>query len=107
MKYIVIVLFLQILLVSQNLKGQEAKEFVPHGNGSGVIFANFHKGIMEASSNESAFELVRAYLGYEHFISPEYSARITLDIGSPDDISPFSRIRRYAYFKYEIGRAHV
>ena len=54
----------------------------------------------EASSDESAFELARAYLGYEHFLSPEYSARITLDIGSPDDISPFSRIRRYAYFKY-------
>jgi hypothetical protein len=100
MKYFAIVLFVQIFSVSQNLKGQEVKKFEPHGKGSGLIFANFHKGITEMSSDESAFELVRAYLGYEHFISPEYSARITLDIGSPDDISPFSRIRRYAYFKY-------
>lgn len=103
MKYFVFALFVQIFSVSL-LKGQEVKKFEPHGKGSGVIFANFHKGITEVSSDESAFELVRAYLGYEHFISPEYSARITLDIGSPDDISPFSRIRRYAYFKYAYGQ---
>jgi hypothetical protein len=100
MKHVVIALLLQILLNSLSAFGQENKPFESHGKGSGVIFANFHRGISGASSDESAFELVRAYLGYEHFLSPEYSARITLDVGSPDDISPFSKIRRYAYFKY-------
>lgn len=100
MKYFALAFFVQIFLISLISEGQQVTGFEPYGKGSGVIFANFHKGITDASSDESAFELVRAYLGYEQFISPEYSARITLDIGSPDDISPFSRIRRYAYFKY-------
>jgi hypothetical protein len=85
-------------------EGQVADDFKSYGRGSGVIFSNFHRGISNASSGESAIELVRAYLGYEHFISPEYSARITLDIGSPDDVSPFSRLRRYAYFKFAYGQ---
>ena len=85
-----------------NARGPEP--FQPHGKGSGLIFANFHKGITQFSKDNAAFELVRAYLGYEHFLSPEYSARLTLDIGSPDDVSPYSKLRRYAYFKYAYGQ---
>lgn len=97
-------LFGLILIHCLKLSGQDEKSFEPHGKGTGVIFANFHRGINAATSDESAFELVRAYLGYEHYLSPEFSARLTLDIGSPDDVSPFSRLRRYAYFKFAYGQ---
>jgi hypothetical protein len=103
LRFTLIILFLHLAMA---LSAQEEQEFTPYGKGSGVIFTNFHKGISEASSDEAAFELVRAYLGYEHFLSPEFSARLTLDIGSPDDISPFSRLRRYAYFKFAYGQYH-
>lgn len=82
---------------------QESSVFTPRGRAFGVILANFHHGISEAASDEAAFEIVRACLGDEHQLSPEFSARINLDIGSPDDVSPYSKLRRYAYFR----NAHV
>ncbi len=94
-------LFLSIKVITV---GQEIKTPEPNGKVSGVIFTNFHRGISAASSDESAIEMTRAYFGYEHFINTEYSARIMLDIGSPDDVSPFSRLRRYAYFKFAYGQ---
>ena len=100
MRYLATGLFPVFLALMLTAAGQETGNFEPHGKGTGVIFANFHRGISKASADESAFELVRAYLGYEHFLSPEFSARLMLDIGSPDDVSPFSKLRRYAYFKF-------
>lgn len=79
---------------------QEAEIFQPAGKVSGIIYSNFHNGITAASKSDVAFEIIRVYLGYERLLTPEISSRITLDIGSPDDVSPFSKLRRYAYFKY-------
>lgn len=62
------------------------------------IFANFHAGINEGNK-QSAFELERAYIGYRMDLSRAFSMKVNLDVGSPDDISEFSKIRRYAYFK--------
>ena len=43
--------------------------------------------------------MVRGYLGYEYTFSQEWYAKINLDIGSPNDLSPYAKQRRYAYFK--------
>jgi hypothetical protein len=73
--------------------------FLP-GNGkvTGRIFANFYTGIGKGDKT-SAFEVRRAYLGYKTQISRDFTAEAKLDIGSPNDLSEYSRIRRYAYFK--------
>ncbi len=88
------------LLISLKAVSQEETSFTPSGKVSGVIYSNFHQGITPASKNDAAFEITRVYLGYDYAMTRELSARITLDIGSPDDISPFSKLRRYAYFKF-------
>ncbi|MDO8952245.1 MAG: porin [Draconibacterium sp.] len=77
----------------------QENEFVPSGKAFALIFANFHRGITGSATDEAAFELKRAYLGYEHQLSPEFYAKINVDVGSPNDLSPLSKIRRYAYFK--------
>jgi len=41
----------------------------------------------------------RAYIGYEYHLNENFYTQIKLDIGSPENISEFARIRRYAYFK--------
>ena len=74
-------------------------DFEPSGNPFATIFANFHQGITGTASDEAAFELVRGYIGYEYTFSPEFYAKINIDVGSPNDLSPYSRLRRYAYFK--------
>jgi len=73
--------------------------FNPSGKSFATIYANFHQGITGSALDEAAFELVRGYIGYEYNFSPEFYAKINVDVGSPDDLSPISKIRRYAYFK--------
>ncbi len=77
----------------------QTENFEPKGNAFATIFANFHQGISGTATNEAAFELVRGYIGYEYNFSPEFYAKINLDVGSPDDLSEYSKLRRYAYFK--------
>ncbi len=87
-----------LLFISKFTFSQET-EFQPTGNAFGTIFANFHKGITGTAVDEAAFELVRAYIGYEYFLSPEFYAKVNVDIGSPEDLSSYSKLKRYAYFK--------
>jgi hypothetical protein len=87
-----------LLLLPHLIFAQES-EFVPSGKPLATIYANFHRGFTGSATDEAAFELVRGYIGYEYNFSPEFYAKINIDVGSPDDLSPFSRIRRYAYFK--------
>lgn len=77
----------------------QEKSFNPSGRPFAVIYANFHQGLTDAASDESAFELVRGYLGYEYTFTPEFYAKVNLDIGSPEDLSEYAKSRRYAYFK--------
>jgi hypothetical protein len=91
-------LFLLIYLTPFLVYSQE-DEFVPSGKVFSTIHLNFHKGISSASGEDVAFELTRAYLGYEYNISREFYAKINVDVGSPGDLPPNSKSRRYAYFK--------
>jgi hypothetical protein len=77
----------------------QENEFNPSGNPFATIFANFHRGIYGSSNDDAAFELSRGYIGYEYNFSPKFYSKINLDIGSPNDLSPYSALRRYAYFK--------
>ncbi len=97
MKKTLLIIALMVVLINRGFTQDD--EFVPSGSGFATIFANFHQGITDASSDESAFELVRGYLGYEYNFSPNFYAKINLDIGSPEDLSEYAKARRYAYFK--------
>ncbi|HKK10112.1 MAG TPA: outer membrane beta-barrel protein [Bacteroidales bacterium] len=63
----------------------------------GKVFSNFHHSIQGEA--DKAFEIKRAYLGYDHYIDKNFSGHIKLDIGSPDDQSAYALLKRYAYFK--------
>ncbi len=91
-----LIFFLKII----NLSCQEDNnvDFNPYGQPIIRVFSNFHAGISE-DNNRSAFEIKRAYFGYEYFLSREFTIAAKLDVGSPEDISEFSLLRRYAYFK--------
>lgn len=88
-----------LLLFFSYYSYSQENEFQPYGKPFATLYANFHKGITGTATDEAAFELVRGYLGYEYFISKEFYAKINLDVGSPEDVSPYSKLRRYAYFK--------
>ncbi len=77
---------------------QETGHFTPTGFFYRTVSSNFHSQL-EANRNESAFEVQRAYLGYTYFLAENYKINIKLDIGSPEQESPYDILKRYAYFK--------
>ncbi|NOY38162.1 MAG: porin [Chlorobi bacterium] len=83
----------------------EKEVFSPYGSPFGRIFTNFHLELT-GQDRQSAFAVDRAYLGYNYTMTRELSAFIKLDIGSPNDISEYSKFRRYAYFKNAGFRYH-
>jgi opacity protein-like surface antigen len=76
-------------------------------NGSPIlkVYADFYKGLTEDDAS-TAFEVTRVYLGYKGDISENFYAEAKLDIGSPEDQSQYSLIRRYAYFKTAYVKYH-
>jgi hypothetical protein len=62
------------------------------------IYSNFHTGLNK-NDLSTAFEIRRVYLGYKYQLDDNFSGEVKLDVGSPNDESSFSRLRRYAYFK--------
>ncbi|MGQ1889723.1 porin [Thermophagus sp. OGC60D27] len=93
-------LLVGICLVLIQTKAQESltkDEFHPSGKVYGRIFTNFNTSL-KGPDKQTAFEVRRAYLGYKYLISPEFSAEIKLDIGSPND-AEYSLQRRFGYFK--------
>ncbi len=87
-----------LFLVGLTTFSQQEK-FGPYGKAFARIFANFHHGFSGEAVDDAAFELVRGYIGYEYTFSKQFYAKINIDIGSPNDLSPYSKLRRYAYFK--------
>ncbi|MDA3952488.1 MAG: hypothetical protein PF485_02505 [Bacteroidales bacterium] len=74
-----------VLLVS-GIKAQESNtdiEFKPSGKPYVKIFSNAHTTFIN-EDNTSAFEIKRAYFGYNYTFSENFSTKITLDVGDPD-----------------------
>jgi hypothetical protein len=80
------VLSLLILGVTVSISGQdipEESEFKPSASPFAKIYTNAHTQVSE-NKNETAFEITRAYFGYEYEFSRHFSAKINLDVGDPE-----------------------
>ncbi|MFC2098280.1 porin [Bacteroidota bacterium] len=76
----------------------EAAPVFPQGTPILRIFSNVHYGLTDADPSK-AFEVRRAYIGFKYKFDQNFSSELKLDIGSPEEISEFAQLRRYAYFK--------
>jgi len=94
-RFIFLLACVSILLRSY---GQAKEDFKPYGKPVLRFFGNFHSGLTPAD-NKRVFEVERAYLGYEYFMSENFMAEIKIDIGSPENESLYSLVKRYAYFR--------
>jgi len=70
----------------------------PKGKIFGSIYFDAFTEI-NSGYNKSGMEIKRAYFGYKYKLDKNITAYIKLDIGSPEDLSLESHIKRYAYFK--------
>ncbi len=71
-----------ITLPEINLNAQTDNEFTPYGKPLVLVFSNVNASFNK-NGNSKAFEITRAYLGYEYFFSRNISSRVNLDVGDP------------------------
>lgn len=93
--FLFLILFLSI---TKHLSAQVEEKTDNTGDVSAKIFTHFNYSLDE-DNHSTAFEVKRAYFGYKRNLDKHFSAELKLDIGSIDDESEFSLIRRYTYFK--------
>lgn len=99
--YIISLLEFALLIAGFGQDNIEQPEFKPSGSPFARIHTNVHTQMFEGKY-ESAFEVTRAYFGYDYNISENFSARIILDVGDPE-YGKFQHVAylKYAYMKFE------
>jgi len=89
------VLILAISLSAAALFAQEAEEeFKPYGRPFIKIYTNYHS-TFSGGEVSKAFEIQRAYLGYQYQFSEKISGKLNLDVGDPK----FGPLHMTAYLK--------
>ncbi len=63
---------------------QEKDVFEPSGKPTFRIFSNYHSSFSDGETL-NAFEITRAYLGYNHHFSPNWDGSLVFDVGNPED----------------------
>lgn len=82
MKKLIFLLVLALGLASAGWSQSTTDDFKPHGKPLALIFTNLNTGFSNGE-NTKAFEITRAYLGYEYNFSPEWYAKLVFDVGDP------------------------
>jgi len=103
------ILIATIFLLAITASGQNEKEsFKPSGKVFMRVFTNYHSSFTDGTS-ASAFELDRAYLGYDFNLSENFSGKINFDIGNPGNGSAFemSAFIKNAYLSYSKDKLSV
>jgi hypothetical protein len=89
--------FLTFSILPLTILGQEEEKSIMEKTVPiATLYSNFHTQI---SGDNLGFDVERAYLGFKTQVNSNYAITMKLDIGSPDDVSAYSKIKRYGYFK--------
>lgn len=89
-----IIFVASMMLFNLGLFAQEEAVFKRSGKPIVKIFANYHS-IFSDGDAANAFQLTRAYLGYQYSFSKNFSAKIVLDVGDPG----VGKLKLTAYLK--------
>ena len=84
-----------LYVLSQSIYGQ-TKEI--YGKPVAEIFTDFHINLTD-TTEKTGFALNRAFLGYQFLPEGNFSGKIIINIGTPEDLVTGSEPRRYAYFR--------
>lgn len=101
LKTVILLLISYICFKPAVLYSQDGEDFKPHGNPMALIFSDFNYSFNKLG-NASAFEITRAYLGYEYFLSKKFYSRITLDVADPGTGGlQMTDFLKFAYLQYK------
>ncbi len=93
------IFLLSITAFSQNSN----EEFKPSGDVQFKVFWNYHTDLSENTTQNSAFELKRAYLGYQYAFSDAIAAKVTLDVGDNSEGSAYTAYLKTAQLDWKVA----
>jgi len=95
-------LLICLLLVSGAMFAQDNAEFIPSGKPFARIYTNFNYKY-SGGEGSPAFQIKRAYLGYSYDFSPNFSAKINIDVDNPvnDSKLEMTAFLKNAYLQYQ------
>ncbi len=101
MKKVVFLTIAMFCFVLTGFSQNENAEFKPTGKPFIKVFSNYHTTFADGNTTP-AFEITRAYLGYNVKLNNEFSGNVTLDVGDPATGKlQMTAFLKNAYFKYQ------
>lgn len=97
MKNLKLIILLAVMPLGLLAQEKKEKAWYEVGKVYGRVFSNVHYGL--GDTEDKAFEVKRAYFGYQADIDEHFSGNIKLDIGNQNDIQDYAAKKRFAYFK--------
>ncbi|MBI5008408.1 MAG: hypothetical protein HZB98_01885 [Bacteroidia bacterium] len=99
--FLLILLIFKVFNNGSDALAQTDKQFSPHGNPMALIFTDVNY-TFNKTGNSKAFEVTRAYLGYEYYLSQKFYSRITIDVGDPGAGGhQMAAFLKFAYLQYK------
>lgn len=99
--------FVALIAMGSTINAQEQATFQPSGKTIMRIFSNFNSEFTDGTTN-SAFELERAYLGYQYEFTENFSSTVLFDITVPkNENSEFTLHVKNAYLNYKNQNLNV
>ncbi len=96
---------LSLLMISLNgysQKSDDGSNFKPNGKPLVTIFSDFRYSVQDGKTNP-AFEISRAYFGYQYNFSPNFSTKVVFDVTSTNNASSTFPSAYSAYVKNAFG----
>ncbi|UMB53287.1 hypothetical protein MKD41_13210 [Lutibacter sp. A64] len=90
---------ISLVSFSQNLD----ETFKPDGDVQFKVFWNYHTDVSKNATQTSAFELERAYFGYQYAFNETISARVTLDVGNNTAGSKYTAFLKFAQLDWQVA----
>ncbi len=100
-------LLIAISFFSIGIYAQDEEKFKPSGKPIITIFSNYHSTFSDGAPLH-AFQITRAYFGYQYAFSKNFSAKIVMDFGDPGSGNfQLSAFLKNAYLQYKYNKLTV
>lgn len=79
----------------------KTEDFKPSGKVNAKVFFNYHYDMTSGETQESSFEIKRAYFGYDYKLANNLKASVTFDVGKSDGGSDYTAFLKKAQLEWK------
>jgi len=81
----------------------KTEDFKPSGKVNAKVFWNYHYDMTSGETQESSFQIKRAYFGYKYNLSKAFTASVTFDIGKNEGGSDYTTYLKKAQLDWKLS----